>query len=346
MSIAAQDPVAPLPAVPSRAAGRRHPIVAFLVRRIAIGLVTLLAASLLIFLATNALPGNVAQVVLGKNATPARLAEYEKKLGLDKPILVQYGNWLSGLVHGDFGQSAVGLASGESKAPISALIGTPLRNSMVLGLIATLLLVPLSLIFGTIAAVRARSRVDDAISYSALFLGSLPEFVLGTFLILVFFTQLNLLPPVALVAPGASPLDHPDALVLPVLTLLGVSLAFCVRQVRIGVLESLGQDYVASARLNGLRERRVVWGYAVRNALAPSVQSFAQTIQYLFGGIIIVEALYDYPGIGRLLVQAVQAQDVTEVAAIAIILAALYIAINIVADLIVVLLVPKLRTSV
>jgi peptide/nickel transport system permease protein len=196
-----------------------------------------------------------------------------------------------------------------------------------------------------VAAVRAGRAADYAISYTGLVLGALPEFVLGTILILIFFTELNLLPPLALVPPGTSPLLHINALVLPVLTLLSVSVAFSARQVRAGVVQALRQDYVKMARLGGLPERRVLWRYALRNALAPSVQTFAQSLQYLLGGIIVVETLFGYPGIGQLLVQAVSVRDVTEVQGIALVLAAMYIWINILADLAVVFLVPKLRTG-
>jgi len=299
----------------------------------------------LIFLATNALPGDVAQVVLGKSATPASVSQLRTDLGLDEPLVERYGTWLAGAVQGDLGQSAVRRAQGVPDAPISEIIGTPLRNSFVLALITMALLVPLSLLLGTLAAVRAGRATDYGVSYGALVLGALPEFVLGTFLILIFFSQLDLLPPVALVPPGASPLANPDALVLPVLTLLGVSLAFCARQVRAGVIQALRQDYVMMARLGGLRERRVLWRYALRNALGPTVQTFALSILYLFGGIIVVESLFAYPGIGQLLVQAVSTRDVTLVQGITLVLAAIYIAVNIVADLIVVLLVPKLRTG-
>jgi peptide/nickel transport system permease protein len=161
----------------------------------------------------------------------------------------------------------------------------------------------------------------------------------------VFFTWLHLLPPVALLSPGQSPLSQPRALVLPVLTLLAVAVGAGVRQVRAGMIEVLQQDYVRFARLNGIGERRVILRYALRNALAPSVQIIAQNLQYLVGGIIVVESVFAYPGIGTYLVNAVAARDVTEVQAAAIILAALYIVINIAADLIVVFLVPKLRTA-
>jgi peptide/nickel transport system permease protein len=193
--------------------------------------------------------------------------------------------------------------------------------------------------------VQAGRAGDYVVSYASLVLGALPEFVLGTFLILIFFSQLNWLPPVARVPPGTSPLDDVRSLVLPIMTLVLVALAFCARQVRAGVVEALRQDYVKMARLNGLPERRVLWRYALRNALAPSIQTFAQAVQYLFGGIIVVEALFAYPGIGSLLVQSVSLRDVTEVQAIAVVLATVYILINIVADLLVVLLIPKLRTG-
>jgi peptide/nickel transport system permease protein len=317
----------------------------FLLRRLAAGLATLFVASFLIFLATNALPGDVAQAVLGKDATPALVSSLRRQLHLNRSLVSRYGSWVQGTLRGDLGESAVALAQGSTSVPVSGLIGTPLRNSVVLGLGTIVLLIPLALLVGTGAAVRAGRTTDYAVSYISLVLGALPEFVLGTFLILLFFSELNLLPPVALVPPGTNPLAHTNALVLPVLTLLGVSLAFSARQVRAGVIEALRQDFVIMARLSGLPERRVLWRYALRNALAPTVQTFAQSIQYLFGGIIIVEALFAYPGIGQLLVQAVSVRDVTEVQGITLVLAAIYIAVNILADLVVVFLVPKLRTG-
>lgn len=323
----------------------RHPVARFLARRLAAGVATLFVASALIFLATNALPGNVAQVVLGRYATPARVAALEKELDLNHPVIVLYGHWLGDAVTGNLGQSAVALANGAPSAPVWPLVATPLRNSAILALGTILFLIPLSLLVGAAAAVRAGRPTDLAVSYGALVIGSLPEFVIGTFLIAVFFSWLNLLPPVALISPGSSPLSNVNELVLPILTLLGVSLAFSARQVRAGVLEALSQDYVRMARLIGIRERKVLLRYALRNALGPSIQTFAQSIQYLFGGIIVVESLFNYPGIGRLLVQSVSDRDFTLVQGISLVLAALYIAINIGADLVVVFLVPKLRTS-
>jgi peptide/nickel transport system permease protein len=327
-------------------AASRHPLASFLLRRGLLGIVTVLVASFVIFAATNALPGNVAYAVLGKSATPQTVHSIEAQLGLNRPLLARYWSWLSGAAHGDLGYSAVQLAQSSTKVSVTSLIGTPLRNSAILAAITIILLIPLSMAVGTLSAIRAGTATDYAVSYVSLVLNALPEFVLGTFLILILFNTLNLLPPVALVPPGSSPLSHPSALVLPVLTLLGVSLAFSARQVRAGVIESLRQEYVPMARLNGIRERRVVWRYGLRNALAPAVQTFAQTIQYLLGGIIVVEALFAYPGIGQELVQSVSVRDVTVVAGITLVLAVLYIVINICADFVVVLLIPKLRTAV
>ncbi len=321
------------------------PIGRFILQRVGTGILTLFLVSILIFMATNALPGNVAQVVLGKSATQAQTAALETRLGLNEPLITRYLHWLQAFAHGDMGQSATQLAQGAQSAPVSDLVWPAIRNSLVIAVLAAVVLLPLAMVMGTWAASRRDTLVDYTVSYIALVLGSLPEFVLGTLLIVVFFTQLGWLPPVVLVRPGGSPLDQPDALVLPVLTLLGVALAFCARQVRANVVETLGEDYSTMARLNGVRERRVLSRYALRNALAPCVQTFAQAIQYLFGGIIVVEALFDYPGVGNLLVGAVQARDVTLVQAIALVLATSYIAINIVADLAVMLLVPKLRTA-
>ena len=321
----------------------RHPVARFVGRRLLAGLATLLVASALIFVATNALPGDVAQVVLGRYATPSRLETLRARLDLNEPLVVRYVHWLGDAVTGNLGQSAVQLANGQGNSPVWQMIKTPLRNSAILALFTVILLIPLSLLAGTAAAVRASRPTDYVLSYSALVVGSLPEFVVGTFLIAVFFSWLNLLPPVALVPPGSSPLSNTKALVLPVLTLLAVSLAFSARQVRAGVVEALRQDYVTMARLGGMRERKVLVRYALRNALAPSVQVLAQNLQWLIGGIIITESVFAYPGIGTTLVNAVQNRDVTVVQSVAMLIAVVYVMLNLLADLVVMLLVPKLR---
>lgn len=323
----------------------RHRLFAFALRRLCVGMLTLLVASFVIFLATMALPGDVARAVLGQNATPDLVENLNRELGLDRPLLTQYGEWLSGVVRGDLGDSAVALAQGNPESSVNSLIATPLFNSMILAGITMLILLPLAVLIGTFVAANAGRAGDYAVSYPLLVVGGLPEFVFGTILIAAFFSWLGLLPPVSLVLPGESPLANPVALVLPVLTLLGVLLAFCARQVRAGVMAGLQSEYVTAARLSGISEGRVLWSYALRNGLPGSIQTFAQSFQYLFGGIIVVELLYAYQGIGATLVNAVTARDVTAVQGITLIIASAFILINIVADLLVVFLVPKLRTS-
>ena len=267
------------------------------------------------------------------------------RLGLDRPVLQQYGSWLLGLLHGDLGESGIALAQHAQTTAVSNLISEPLVNSLTLAGLAFIVLVPVSLVLGLVAGSGHGRPRDFAISYPALLLGAFPEFVLGSILISIFFTQLGILPPVALVAPGASPLAHPDAMILPILTLVGVSVGFASRQIRAGVVEVMSREYVTMAQLNGLPPRKILSRYILRNALVPAVQAFAQTAQYLVGGILVVEAVFGYPGIGTFLVRAASGRDLTAVAGVAVLLAAVYVAINIIADLMVVLLVPKLRTG-
>jgi peptide/nickel transport system permease protein len=327
-------------AVPVRFA-RGHPMAWFVVKRVAAGIVTLVVVSILVFAGTELL-GDPASAILGRNATPENLAELRALMGLDEPAVERYLDWLGGLLTGDLGNSASGYAQG-GELPIWEKIEPKLGNSFVLAAITTIVMVPLSLLLGVVSALRAGRPADQAIGIGSLAVISLPEFVIGSLLILLFFSWLDLLPPVALVPPGTSPLAEPTKLVLPVLTLLGVTCAASIRMVRAGMLETLGADYVLMARLNGFRERLVVSRYALRNALAPAVQVFAQNIQFLIGGIIVTEYLFAYPGLGQELVNAVTIRDVREVQSLVIFIAAFYIAVNIVADLLVVLLVPKLR---
>jgi len=318
-------------------------VLAFLGRRLVGAVAALLAASVLIFAAVQVLPGSAASAVLGRNASPEAVRILTHQMRLDRPASARYRDWLKGFVRGDLGDSAVALAQGATHAPIWPLISGSLKNSAILAAITALLMIPLSLGLGALAAVRAGRPTDHLISLGSLAAVSMPEFVIGSLLVAVFFVGLHLLPPVAIVPPGGDPLSNPKQLVLPVATLLFASLAAGIRMVRAGTFEVLRTEYVQTARLNGLSERRVILRYALRNALAPSVQVLAQNLQYLVGGVIVVEAVFAYPGIGSQLVSAVQDRDVTVVQSVAMLIAIVYVAINLVADLIVMLLVPKLR---
>lgn len=318
------------------------PVAAFIGRRLLGAIAALLAASVLIFAATELLPGNTASAVLGRGATPQATAILSRQMGLDRPVTSRYLDWLGGFVHGDLGVSSVSLAQGQHTS-VGSLISSPLKNSAILAGLTALFMIPLSLGLGAYAAVRAGKPADHMISIGSLISISAPEFVTGALLVAVFFVGLHLLPPVSLVAPGADPLSTPKELILPILTLLLASLAWGIRMVRAGMYEVLQTEYVQAARLNGLPERRVLMRYALRNALAPSVQVLAQNLQYLVGGVIIVETVFAYPGLGSQLVSSVSNRDVTMVQSIAMLIAVIYVLINLVADLIVMLLVPKLR---
>jgi peptide/nickel transport system permease protein len=319
------------------------PVLQFLARRLAGALLALFVASVLIFAATSVLPGDAASIVLGRGATPEAVRQLDRELHLDRPLLQQYTSWLGGFVHGDLGDSSVGIAQGAEHAPVWDIIADPVKNSLILALVTALFMIPLSLALGALSAVFAGKPIDHVISIGALAAIALPEFVIGSLLIGVFFVWLDVLPPVAIIPPGDDPLSHPTKLILPVATLLLASLAASIRMVRAGMIEVLRTDYVQTARLNGIREKWVLWRYAMRNALAPSVQVLAQNLQWLIGGIIITEAVFAYPGIGTTLVTAVGNRDLTLVQSIAMLIAIVYVLLNLIADLLVFLLVPKLR---
>lgn len=339
----------PTPADVHARSGKRRGLAGlaiFVLRRVGLAILTLALLSVLIFIATNALPGDPAQTALGKDATPARLAQLREELGLNHNIVVRYGDWAGSALRGDLGKSTLAVAQGAKNPSVSHMIAAPFKNTLILWLIVALLLVPITIALGTIAARFEGRAIDNAISYGGLVLGSMPEFVLGTVLIFIFFTTLDWFEPVAVFDVNSDPLSHLGGLILPVVTLLAVSGSFATRQVRAGVREALHSEHVTAARLNGLPSGMVLRRYGLRTAVAPSIQTIAQSLQLLFSGLIVVEALFGYPGIGQILVTAVQSEDISVVQSVALLLAALFLIINIVADLLVVLVVPKLRTAV
>jgi peptide/nickel transport system permease protein len=318
---------------------RAHPLVWFVFRRLAAGVAMLAVVSVVVFAGTEILPGDAATAILGRDATPSAVASLRHQLGLDKPVIQQYTTWVGGLLHGDLGRSLT------SDLPVSELIGSRVVNTLILAGVASLVMIPLALALGVAAGRRPEGVLDNLITWTSLGLIAVPEFVTGTLLVLLFAVRLQLLPAVSLLPLDGGPLDVPSVLVLPVATLVIVGVAYIIRMVRAGVIEVMASDYVQMARLNGISERRVVLRHGLRNALAPTVQVIALTLQWLIGGLFIVETVFQYPGIGQGLVQAVIARDIPLVQAVAMLMATAYIVINIVADIAVVLLVPKLRTA-
>lgn len=330
---------APAALVLERARGRRHPFATFIARRVAAGCALLVVVSILIFAGTSILPGDAAYAVLGRGADPQALAAVRHELGLERPAVARYGSWLGGFVQGDLGRSLT------ARQSVSSLIDERLVNTAILAAITLIVILPLALGLGLLAGTRVGRPTDHAISIGSLASIAVPDFVVGTILVFLFAVKLKLFPPVSLVATGTTPLSHPSALVLPAATLIVVGLAYMVRMVRAGMSEVMTSEYVQAARLNGLSERRIIVRHALPNALAPTVQVVALTLQWLLGGIFVVETVFGYPGIGQGLVEAVVARDIPTVQSVAMLIAIAYIAVNIVADIAVVLLIPKLRTS-
>jgi peptide/nickel transport system permease protein len=311
------------------------------------GIATLLAVSVIVFTATELLPGDVAAAVLGRDATPESLALIRSTLNLSDPAPVRYANWLWHLVQGDPGislsASSYTLESGDKPITVSTLIGNRLPNSFVLAAATTLLLIPLSIVLGLLSAVKRGRSTDRVVSTVTLVLISLPEFVTATFLVLVFAVLWGLVPAVSFVPPDTSVLSVPKVLVLPVLALLAATLAQTVRMVRASATEILRADYVHAARLRGLTEARVLRLYVLPNALGPVIQVFAINVAWLVGGIVVVETVFQYPGLGLGLVDAVNRRDVPTIQAIVMIIAATYVVVNLAADTLTLLLNPKLR---
>lgn len=323
---------------------QRSPLGFYIGRRVIIGLVTTLVTSALIYIAIVALPGNVVEAVLGKNATPKQVADLEYQITGGLPAWQRYFKFLGNLLTGHLGNSTAALVQGNN-VPVSDTVLPALGHSAVLALITLVLFVPIMVALGLLSGLKPGSARDSAITTGALSIGALPEFFIGTVLIAVFFNQFNLLPPVSVISQGESVFSNPKALVLPVATLLLTSVGFGSRLLRASVAEIISQDYVTMARLNGYSEKAIIRKYLLPNALAPTVQIVAQQLQYLIGGIIVVESVFNFPGIGNTLVRSIASQDTQQILVIATILAAAYILINLVADIICVFLDPKVRTS-
>ncbi len=327
-----------LEGAPTRRGVRRghHPWL----RRLAAGVLTLFVASVVVFAATQALPGDAARAILGKEATPARVAALRQQLDLDKPVLAQYASWLGGVVHGDFGTS---LAEQRS---VTDVIRDPLVNSAVLVALVALVAFPLSLLFGCLAAMSRRSAGDQVFNVATLTVSSLPEFVIGTLFVILFATSVfHWFPAVALIPPGESPLGHLDEMVLPVATLALAVMSYLTRVVRAAMVEALESDFAQMARMKGMPERLVVRRHALPNALIPAVQAAALMLVWLMGGIVIIEFLFNFPGLGTTLTGAVSNRDVPVIQAVTLTFAFAIVVFNIGADALTTFLSPRLRTG-
>ena len=295
--------------------------------KIAQGLVTLLVVSILIFFATQAMPGDVARVILGVNATPEKLAIVREELGLNLPLATQYLGWLGGILHGDWGAS---LTTGT---PVADILGVRLRNSIALGLFAMIIMLPVSLVIGIVAAQRRDRAFDHLFMGGSMVVNAAPEFVTGTVLIALFGTTVfHWLPPVSLIPPADMPWWHLPALVLPVATVAISGIAYLGRLVRVSFIDVMSSEFIQTARLKGLKPRRILYRHALPNALAPIIPAASLVAAFVIGGTVVVEYLFSYPGIGSALVEAVGNRDLPLIQAIVLIIATAYFVFNFIAD--------------
>jgi len=307
-------------------------------RRIALLALILLAVSVLTFAIVNILPGNVAHAILGDNATAQEIAALERRLGLDRPLLQRYLAWMAAMVRGDFGTS---LAFDQPVAPV---LLARLQNSAILAVLVLLVAVPLSLLLGVVSAVRQGRLVDRLLSGFVITAYALPEFVIGLTLILVFSIWFPVLPGSSLVSPGENPLARPEALVLPVTVLVLHMLAHLSQITRASMIGVLDSNYVRTAELKGLPWLSVVVKHALRNALLPTVAEVGMHFGYVLGGLVVVETLFSYAGVGQLMVMSVSHRDVPTLQATVLVVAAAYGAGNLAADLVSMWLNPRIRS--
>ncbi|KXO73026.1 ABC transporter permease [Brucella anthropi] len=308
-----------------------------ILKRVGLGLLTLFLVSALIFAGTQILPGDVASAILGQNATPEALATLRESLGLNQPVLARYFAWLAGFVTGDLGTSLA------NQQPVADLLWPRFWNTMALAAFAAVISVPIAILLGLITAVKRGGIFDRAINIIALAFVSLPEYFLGLLLILFLSIRFNLLPSLADTYEGMTFLEWVQATALPALTLVLVTVAQMMRMTRTAVLSVMDQAYVETAYLKGLRTKRVVTKHALPNAAAPIVNVVAFNIAYLITGVVLVEAVFNYNGLGRFMVDAVSKRDLPLVQAAALVFGAAYVILNIIADVAAIALNPRLR---
>lgn len=308
--------------------------------RLAYGLLTVWVISLIVFVATLVLPSDPARIILGPDAPLESVQTLQHQLGLDQPKLTQYVHWLAGFIQGNWGVSL------DSQLAVTEVLWPRFANTLALlaGVVAFVL--PLALVLGVALALKRDSRFDQAVLSALILFKAVPGFLLGIGLVLLFsMPGVNLFPAVAILDPELSILAQWQYLVLPVLTLGLAALPYLTRLVRSSMIEALDSDYVGAARLRGIPERRIVWLHTLPNALVPAVQGLALTLRTLVGGALLAEVIFSYPGMGVTLHAAIQMRDLPLIQAIVLLTTVSVVGINLLADLLTVLLTPKLRTA-
>ena len=310
-----------------------------LLSRILTGLLTLFAVSLIIFTSAEILPGDVAARALGRFATDEAKAIFRKQLNLDQPAPTRYALWLGGVIHGDFGKSLI------NQKDVSAVIAPKLWNTLLLGTYALILYIPLSVILAALAAAYRDRAPDHAISLLSLIGLAAPEFVLATILLIVFAVNYRLFPVLSVIEQAKTLRDVLYTLTLPAITLAIAMSVYAIRMLRDNLIEILDSEYVRMATLKGLPRYRVILWHALPNALVPALNVTALNLAYLIGGVVVVERVFSYNGIGSLLVDSIFLRDAPLIEAAALLVSAVYILANLFADVMAILLNPRLRTA-
>jgi peptide/nickel transport system permease protein len=309
----------------------------FLLRRLGLAVLTLILLSLIVFFGTHVLPGDVGRVILGPFADARAVALLDHQLGADKPLLVQYWTWISGVFTGDLGTS---LAFQQS---VSSLLFPALVNSLKLAAVAFVIVVPLGIFGGIVAALNRDRFLDRAITITGLSSVAVPEFATGIVLIVIFAVNLKWFPVTAQAPPGSGPLTQLHYLLLPAIALVFVLFGYIARITRAGMIEALDADYTRTASLKGLPRRTVINRHVLRNALLPTIAVVATQTGYLIGGLVAIEVLFNYQGIGHLLFISAQKKDLPVLEACVLVVGIVYLIATVIADVIYSLLNPRIR---
>jgi peptide/nickel transport system permease protein len=313
-----------------------------LLGRLGISVATLFVVSVLIFIGTNLLPGDVAQILLGQMATPESLAALQAKLGMDEPGHVRYFMWLRDVATGDMGFSKAGLGAGNA-TPIVQILEPRIFNTLQLTSMVAVIAIPIALFLGLLAAMHPGTRLDRTVTFSTLSLISVPDFFVATFLVLIFAVYLGWLPSIAYLRGDETGWGLIRALAMPALTLIIIVSAQIIRMTRATVLNVMSSPYIEMAILKGVPRRRIILRHALLNAIGPIVNVIALNLAWLVGGVVIVEQIFAYPGLAKLMIDAVLVRDLPLVQACAMIFCASYVVLIFIADMASILSNPRLR---
>jgi peptide/nickel transport system permease protein len=311
----------------------------YLLRRLGLAVITLWVLSVIIFFAGQVLPGDPGRAILGPFAAKSAVTSLDHQLGVDRPLLTQYWSWISGAVHGNLGISY------QYRTPVEPMLASALANSAKLAIFALVLIIPLGILGGVLAALYAGRTVDRVVSLSGLSLATVPEFVSGIVVIVIFADGLKVLPAGAYAGPGASFWTQLRYLILPVVPLVFEFFGYIARMARAGTIEALESDYARTATLKGLPRRVVIFRHVLRNSLLPTITVIATQIGYLIGGLVVVETLFNYPGFGRLIYNAATSKDFPMLEAGVLTIGVIYMIATLIADLLNTGLNPRLRTG-